>query len=202
MLPSGARPNKFTFTFLLRAASAAAAAPALLHARLTVLGLHADPFLRSALIAAYSSSGRRSPAALFVRLAGPHPDVVLRTALVSALARCGLPDAARDAFDTIPVSFAASSPPTPPLAATPTPSPPSAARAAPACHPPRPPSSPHSPPPPTSAPLPTASSPTAMPSSSSATALGTALLTMSSRCARLESARRVFDEIPHNDPHS
>ncbi|XP_064979754.1 pentatricopeptide repeat-containing protein At1g08070, chloroplastic-like [Musa acuminata AAA Group] len=106
MLPSGARPNKFTFTFLLRAASAAAAAPALLHARLTVLGLHADPFLRSALIAAYSSSGRRSPAALFVRLAGPHPDVVLRTALVSALARCGLPDAARDAFDTIPVSFA------------------------------------------------------------------------------------------------
>ncbi|CAL9167861.1 unnamed protein product, partial [Musa hybrid cultivar] len=206
MLPSGARPNKFTFTFLLPAASATAAAPALLHARLTVLGLHADPFLRSALIAAYSSSGRRSPAALFVHLAGPQPDVVLRTALVSALARCGLPDAARDAFDAIPdhtpVSFAA-------LIST---------YAASGRHPDalatlrrtR-----RAGVPPTEAALVSALSSAAYLGAITdgelahrdalvllshrplSPALGTALLTMSSRCGRLESARRVFDEIPH-----
>ncbi|URE25503.1 Pentatricopeptide repeat-containing protein [Musa troglodytarum] len=211
MLHSAARPNKFTFTFLLRAASAAATAPALLHAHLTVLGLHADPFLRSALIAAYSSSGRRSPASLFVRLAGPHPDVVLRTALVSALARCGLPDAARDAFDAIPdptpVSFAALI----------------SAYAASGRHPDalatlrrtR-----RAGVPPTEAALVSALSSAAYLGAITdgelahrdalillthrplSPALGTALLTMYSRCGRLESARRVFDEMPHKDQHS
>ncbi|WOK92542.1 hypothetical protein Cni_G01233 [Canna indica] len=213
MLPSGARPNKFTFTFLLRAAAAAVspAAPALLHAHLTVLGLHADPFLRSALIAAYSSAGRRAPADLFIRLAGPHPDIFLRTALVSALARCGIVDAARVAFDAIsdptPVSFAALV----------------SGYAASGRH--------HDAlatlrrtryvgVPPTEASLVSALSSAAhlgalvdgelvhrdalvffcgRPLSA---ALGTALLTMYSRCGRLESARRVFDEMPRKDQRS
>ncbi|XP_038982142.1 pentatricopeptide repeat-containing protein At3g62890-like [Phoenix dactylifera] len=110
MLLSGARPNKFTFTFLLKACLRAPAFSPLIHAHLAKLGLHADPFLRSALIAAYAAAGRLPVALRLFRLF-PHPDLVLRTALVSAFARCGLPDAARQAFDEIPnpnpVSWAA-----------------------------------------------------------------------------------------------
>ncbi|KAJ6828627.1 pentatricopeptide repeat-containing protein-like [Iris pallida] len=114
VLRSGAAPNKFTFTFLLK--SLLRSSPSLLrflphlHSHLTILGLHSDPFLLSSLIAAYARADSPSVAARLFRQS-PYKDTVLRTALVSALAKCRLPDLARHAFDEMPhpnpVSWAA-----------------------------------------------------------------------------------------------
>uniref|UniRef100_A0A1D1Y0Y4 Pentatricopeptide repeat-containing protein At4g37380, chloroplastic n=1 Tax=Anthurium amnicola TaxID=1678845 RepID=A0A1D1Y0Y4_9ARAE len=102
MLRSPAAPNKFTFTFLIKAclrASAPGLAPHL-HCHLAKLGLSSDPFLQSALMAAYAAAARL-PAVLQLYSHGARGDPVVQTALVSAYAKCGLPDQAHRVFDNM-----------------------------------------------------------------------------------------------------
>ncbi|MQL82825.1 hypothetical protein Taro_015309 [Colocasia esculenta] len=104
MLCSPVAPNKFTFTFLIKA-SLRASAPQLathLHCHLVKFGLSFDPFLQSALVAAYAEAGRLPDVRQLHRHGAP-ADVVVQTALVSAYAKCGLPDEARRVFENMPV---------------------------------------------------------------------------------------------------
>ncbi|KAJ0985842.1 hypothetical protein J5N97_004198 [Dioscorea zingiberensis] len=101
MLPSGALPNKFTFTFLLKACVHGFSSLSRVHTHLILLGLHRDPFLRSSLISTYAHHHQISVVnQLFCQ--EPCNDTVVRTALVSAYARCGMPEAARKVFDEMP----------------------------------------------------------------------------------------------------
>lgn len=105
MLHSPAAPNKFTFTFLIKAclrASAPHLAPHL-HCHLAKLGFSSDPFLQSALAAAYAEAGHL-PTVRQLHRYGARADVVLQTALVSAYAKCGLPDGARQVFENMPAA--------------------------------------------------------------------------------------------------
>ncbi|XP_020105578.1 pentatricopeptide repeat-containing protein At1g05750, chloroplastic-like [Ananas comosus] len=207
----GAKPNKFTFTFLLRASRCVPRAVPLLHAHLTKLSLLLpDPFLRSSLISAYAYARPSPSSSLLLRLFAlpPHAahDPVLRTSLLSALARCGRPDDARRAFDDMPrptpVSWAAlvsayarAGRPADALAAL------RRARRAGA--------------PPTEAALVSSLSAAAALGALAegerahrdavarghplSPALGTALLDMYAKCGRVGAARRVFDEMPARD---
>ncbi|XP_039116142.1 pentatricopeptide repeat-containing protein At5g06540-like [Dioscorea cayenensis subsp. rotundata] len=111
MLPSGALPNKFTFTFLLKACiHGFSSSLSCLHAHLILLGLHRDPFLRSSLISTYAHHRQVSIVDHLFRQETSN-DTVVYTALVSAYARCGRLESARKVFDEMPqrnpVSWAA-----------------------------------------------------------------------------------------------
>lgn len=112
MLRSNASPNKFTFTFLIKATNKIST-PQLgihLHCHLIKFGFGSDPFLQSNLIGTYADAGLINISEqLFERT--PHRDIVSWTSLVSAYAKCGLPDDARRTFNEMPernaVSWAA-----------------------------------------------------------------------------------------------
>ncbi|XP_072952401.1 putative pentatricopeptide repeat-containing protein At5g40405 [Typha angustifolia] len=204
MLPSGLQPNKFTFTFLLRAAKYFPENVPILHAHLTKLCFLHDPFLRSALISVYASISRLSPAVKIFHFY-PHDDVVLQTTLLSALARCGRFEEARKLFDEMPnpnpitwaaliTAYSHAGREADALATF------VRARLAGAAA--------------TEAGLVSVLSSAArlgaLPDGERAhcnavvafpltSTLGTALLTMYSKCGRVNSARRVFDEMPHRD---
>ncbi|XP_039115852.1 pentatricopeptide repeat-containing protein At3g62890-like [Dioscorea cayenensis subsp. rotundata] len=98
MLPSAALPNKFTFTFLLKACvHGFSSSLSCLHAHLNLLGLHRDPFLRSSLILTYAHHRHISIVDHLFRQQTSND-----TALVSAYARCGLLESARKVFDEMP----------------------------------------------------------------------------------------------------
>ncbi|CAA7408526.1 unnamed protein product [Spirodela intermedia] len=112
MLQSLAAPNKFTFTFLIKAC-VKACAPHLtrhLHCHLVKLGFSSDPFLQSALLGAYADGGSLAVVRQLHRH-GARGDVVVRTALVSAYVKCGLLADAHRVFDEMsevnPVTWAA-----------------------------------------------------------------------------------------------
>nr|CAD1823963.1 unnamed protein product [Ananas comosus var. bracteatus] len=186
----GAKPNKFTFTFLLRASRCVPRAVPLLHAHLTKLSLLLpDPFLRSSLISAYAYARPSPSPSLLLRLFAlprtppttpafddmPRPTPVSWAALVSAYARAGRP---ADALAALHRARLAGSPPTEAALVSAL----SAAAALGALaegerahrdavargHPLSP-------------------------------ALGTALLDMYAKCGRVGAARRVFDEMPARD---
>ncbi|XP_015689740.2 putative pentatricopeptide repeat-containing protein At5g40405 [Oryza brachyantha] len=109
-------PDNYSFTFLVRAATALAAAAAAvrapgLDANLIVRSVHAsalrrghagDPHVQSGVVSMYSAAGDVGAArAAFAEIA--FPDAVCITAMVGALATCGKVDAAREMFDGMPL---------------------------------------------------------------------------------------------------
>ncbi|XP_052140877.1 putative pentatricopeptide repeat-containing protein At5g40405 [Oryza glaberrima] len=104
-------PDNYSFTFLVRAATAlAAAAASALDAALIAGSVHAsalrhghagDPHVQSGAVSMYAAAGDVGAArAAFAEIAGP--DVVCITAMVGALATGGEADAARELFDGMP----------------------------------------------------------------------------------------------------
>ncbi|KAK1322465.1 Pentatricopeptide repeat-containing protein [Acorus calamus] len=108
MLRSGVHPNKFTFTFLIKACLQIPNPLKHIHCHLIKLNLSSDPFLLSALIHSYSSHPRHLPTVRSFARISPRHDPVIQTSLVTALFNLGDHIAARRTFDAMPVRTPAS----------------------------------------------------------------------------------------------
>ncbi|XP_072955146.1 pentatricopeptide repeat-containing protein At4g21065-like isoform X1 [Typha angustifolia] len=102
MLQTGARPDKFTFPFLLKACRSCDELRwgKLVHGRAFVLGFDSDPFVQTALVGMYLSCG--SPAGsrrLFDEMT--ERDIVAWTAMISGLGGHGLHKEALEVFNEI-----------------------------------------------------------------------------------------------------
>ncbi|CAL5027604.1 unnamed protein product [Urochloa decumbens] len=103
LIRQGARPDSFSFPCLLRACARASCLPAgrALHAAAIRLGVHADLFVRTALIQFYGRCGAAAAArALFDQI--DVPSEVSWTAIIVACINNGDIVAARELFDRMP----------------------------------------------------------------------------------------------------